>query len=132
MKHYRPISLLSILGKVFEKLIYNSIFNYYISNKLFTPSQYGFFQETHIFPNYYQQYLTCELATSDNNLTVDVRGVFLDISEGFDQIWHDGLLFKLKNIVLKVNYFHFSNTISKILNKEFLNWSNIWVEKYKF
>ena len=35
-----------------------------------------------------------------------------------------------RNMVLKVNYFFFSNTISKILNKVF-NCSNIWVEKNK-
>ena len=33
----------------------------------------------------------------DNNPTVDVRGVFLDISKAFDKVWHDGLVFKLKS-----------------------------------
>ena len=33
----------------------------------------------------------------DNNPTVDVRGVFLDISKVFDKVWHDGLIFKLKS-----------------------------------
>ena len=28
--------------------------------------------------------------------TVDVRGVFLDISKTFDKVWHDGIIFKLK------------------------------------
>ena len=32
----------------------------------------------------------------DKNPTVDVRGVFLDISKVFDKVWHEGLLFKLK------------------------------------
>ena len=27
---------------------------------------------------------------------VDVRGVFLDISNAFDKVWHDSLLYKLK------------------------------------
>ena len=33
----------------------------------------------------------------DENPTVNVRGVFLDISKAFDKVWHDGLIFKLKS-----------------------------------
>ena len=32
----------------------------------------------------------------DENPTVDVRGVFLDISKAFDKVCHDGIIFKLK------------------------------------
>ena len=42
VKNYRPISLLPIFAKVFEGVIYNSLFNYFLHNKLFTPSQSGF------------------------------------------------------------------------------------------
>ena len=27
---------------------------------------------------------------------LEIRGVFLDISKGFDKIWHDGLIYKLR------------------------------------
>ena len=43
INNYRPISLLPIFGKISERVIYNSLFNYFLSNKLFTPSQSGFF-----------------------------------------------------------------------------------------
>ena len=33
----------------------------------------------------------------DINPTVDVRGVFLDISKAFEKVWHDGLVVKLKS-----------------------------------
>ena len=32
----------------------------------------------------------------DSSLSLETRGVFLDISKFFDRVWHDGLLFKLK------------------------------------
>ena len=42
IKNYRPISLLPIFSKILERLIFNSIFNYFIENKLFTECQSGF------------------------------------------------------------------------------------------
>ena len=42
IKNYRPISLLPIFSKVFERLIFNSLFYYFIQNKLFTECQSGF------------------------------------------------------------------------------------------
>ena len=42
VKNYRPISLLPIFAKVFERVIYNSLFNYFLHNKRFTSSQSGF------------------------------------------------------------------------------------------
>ena len=42
LKNYRPITLLPIFTKIFERAIYNSLFNHFVSNKLFTPSQSGF------------------------------------------------------------------------------------------
>ena len=39
IKNYRPISLLPIFGKVFEKLVFNTLFNFFLQNKVFTPCQ---------------------------------------------------------------------------------------------
>ena len=42
MKNYRPISLLPIFGKLFERVIFKDLFNYLHKNELFTKCQYGF------------------------------------------------------------------------------------------
>ena len=72
------------------------MFHYFLSNKLFTPSQSGFL----LGDSSIAQLLSImhEIQTAfDNNPTADVRVVFLDISKAFDKVWHDGLIFKLKS-----------------------------------
>ena len=95
VKNYRPISLLPIFGKMFERVTYNSLFNYFQSNRLFTPSQSGFLPGDSCIAQLLS--IIHEIQTAfDENPTVDVRGVFLDLSKGFDKVWHDGIIFKLK------------------------------------
>ena len=36
IENYRPISLLPVFSKVFERIIFKSLFNYFLENKLFT------------------------------------------------------------------------------------------------
>ena len=42
LKNYSPISLPPICGKIFEKLILNEIFKFFIENELISPNQSGF------------------------------------------------------------------------------------------
>ena len=42
LKNYRPISLLPMCGKIFEKLIFNEMFKFFIENNLISPNQSGF------------------------------------------------------------------------------------------
>ena len=45
IKNYRPIRLLPIFSKIYERLIFNSIFNYLIKSDLFTKCQSAVIQE---------------------------------------------------------------------------------------
>ena len=42
LKNYRPISLLPVCGKIFEKCIYNSLYSYLESNNILSKFQSGF------------------------------------------------------------------------------------------
>ena len=42
LKNYRPVSLLPICGKIFERLIFNELFNFLLENNLISPNQSGF------------------------------------------------------------------------------------------
>ena len=42
LENYRPVSLFPIYGKIFEHLIYNSLFEFFIANELISSNQSGF------------------------------------------------------------------------------------------
>ena len=96
VKNYRPISLLPIFAKVFEKLLFNSLFAHFHDNELFTKCQSGFMPGDSCISQLLS--IVHEIQSSfDRNPPVDTRAIFLDISEAFDKVWHQGLLFKLKS-----------------------------------
>ena len=96
VNNFRPVSLLPICSEIFEKVIFDSIFNFMIQNNLLNSFQSGFRpndscinQLISITHNIYRAF--------EANPSLEVRGVFLDLSKAFDKVWHEGLLCKLKN-----------------------------------
>ena len=92
LKNYLPVSLLPICGKVFERLIHDSSFKYFIENNVISPNQSGFKpgdsctnQLISITHQIYQSF--------DDGF--EVRGVFLVISKAFYKVWHNSLIYKL-------------------------------------
>ena len=50
----------------------------------------------------------------------EVRGVFLDTSKAFDKVWHEGLIFKLKQNGISGNLLNLLNVTSwEVENKDF-------------
>ena len=42
VKNYKPVSLLSVFSKIFEKLIYNAMFKHFLDKNLIFSNQSGF------------------------------------------------------------------------------------------
>jgi len=42
MQNYRPISIISVFAKLFERFMYNRIISFLYKNKIFTKAQNGF------------------------------------------------------------------------------------------
>ena len=93
LKNYRPISLLPICGKIFEKLIFNEMFKFFIENELISPNQSGFKPGDSCINQLLA--ITHETYKSFDD-GFEVTGVFLDTSKAFDKVWYGGLIFKLK------------------------------------
>ena len=92
-KNYRPISLLPIVGKIFERLFYGKMFEFFIKNNLISKNQLGFRPGGSCINQLLS--ITHEIYQSFDD-SLQVRAVFLDISKAFDKVWHKGLIFKLK------------------------------------
>ena len=93
-KNYCPVSLFSVVSKVFEKLVNNRIVDHLEKCGLFSDFQYGFRSSQS----------TADLLTvvSDRiarafNSSGATQAVALNISKAFDRDWHAGLLHKLKS-----------------------------------
>ena len=92
-KNYRPVGLLSVVSKVFEKLVSNRIADHLEKCGLFSDFQYGFRSPrstADLLP-----VLSGRIARAFNR-SGTTRAVALDISKGFDRVWHADLLHKLK------------------------------------
>ena len=83
LENYRPISQLLICGKVLERILYNSMFEFFIQNNLITPNQSGF-KTGDLCINQLIS-ITHETYKSFDD-GYKVRGVFLDISKVFDKV----------------------------------------------
>ena len=91
--NYRPVALLSNVGKCMERMIFKRIYNFLSANNLLYKYQSGFVpghSTTHQLIVIYHH--VCQ-AFDNNQFSCMVS---LDISKAFDRVWHVGLLHKLE------------------------------------
>ena len=105
--NYRPISLLSVLSKILEKVVANQLYEFLSTNNLFSESQHGFMKG-----------LSTQTAlikiTEHLYKNIDKHEVSLlalcDLSKAFDSVSHTLLLQKMD--VLQIDDFWFKNYLS--------------------
>lgn len=89
---YRPISLLSCVGKLMERLINNRVTWYLGKNSIYSPQQYGFLPKSST---------SDPLALMEHDIQMSFRtggivlAVFFDLKAAFDKATHGGILYKL-------------------------------------
>ena len=94
VSNYRPISLLSCLSKVLEKLVFKKIYEHLTDHDLLTQKQSGYRPKhsTQLQLMFLSHNLYKSIDTGH-----DFTAIYLDISRYFDKIWHKGLLHKCKH-----------------------------------
>ena len=91
--NYRPISLLSCVGKIDERIVFKHMYNFFHANNLIYNNQSGFL------PGHSTVYQLLDIyhqITQSIDAKQHTCVVFCDVSKAFDRVWHKGLLFKLR------------------------------------
>ena len=127
-ENYRPISLTSIICKLLESIIHDSIVAHLREQNLINTSQHGFTQHRSCLTNllHYLETLTSLLDAGHN---VDV--FYLDLSKAFDRVPHQRLLAKVKCHGVEGNIYNWIKSWLSdrkqrtVLNGSCSSWSNV-------
>jgi hypothetical protein len=91
-KKLSPVSLLSVIGKVFEKIINKRLQTFNDSNSILPEIQFGF----RAFHSTSQQiYRIVKHVKTKFQFKKSTGMVLFDIENAFGPVWHDGLVHKL-------------------------------------
>ena len=130
VNNYIPVSLLPIFGKIFEKLLFNSIMNFLEEKNLLNSNQSGF-RSNHSCESQLLSIVHDIYSSFDCHPSLGVRGIFLDISKAFDRVWHEGLLYKIQSIGISdtplklIESFSNSRYQCVLLNGQASSWSPV-------
>ena len=91
--NYRPISLLSCVSKLLERIVSDPLTDFLTENKIIGPQQFGFTKGTSAIDQLLEVYFNI-VSTLDKQMIA--KFIFLDVSKAFDKVWRKGLIHKLK------------------------------------
>ena len=92
--NYRPISVLPIIGKVFEKVVNNRLVEFLELNNILSKDQYGFRKKYSTKLSLINLVNTLLTSIDEGKITL---GIFIDFKKAFDTINHDILLNKMSH-----------------------------------
>ena len=98
--NYTPVSLLNVMSKVFERIMYSRLLSFLETYKILYQNQFGF-RKQH--STYMALMLLIDEITKSLENNEYVVGVFLDFSKAFDTVNHDILLKKLDHYGIRGN-----------------------------
>jgi hypothetical protein len=108
--NYRPISLLSSISKILEKIVAQILINHLLSNDLLYSHQYGFLPNRSTEHNLMQIMNYISQALNEGNFCI---AVFLDLRKAFDVCNHEILLKKLEKMGIRgTSYAWFKNYLA--------------------
>ena len=92
VKGYRPISLLPVVSKLFEKLILKRLKPIIEEHNLIPSHQFGFRNKHSTLDQVHRIIDKIEKSLEEKKICATV---FLDVEQAFDRVWHEGLFYKL-------------------------------------
>lgn len=106
LSSYRPISLLPVFSKVFERLFQKRMLPIIENLNIIPDHQFGF-RHKHGTPE--QCHRVVEVIRESLEKKLYCCSTFLDVKQAFDRVWHKGLLFKLKTLLPTPYYLLFKS-----------------------
>lgn len=125
---YRPVSVLPVVAKVFEKLIHQQLYSFLMTNELLSANQFGFRPQHST-----QDVLVSVVDNWRKSLDDDdlIGALFVDLSKAFDMVDHSILLMKLRCYgIVGEEYDWFKNYLSNRcqrvrIHNQLSSWSGI-------
>ena len=87
---YKPFSIGSHIGKLFERILINRLRTFMLENNLIDPEQEGFLQNKNATRSLFRLKIKFEIMKKSR---LKAALIHLDLEKAFNSVWHNGLLF---------------------------------------